>query len=43
MTLVDGRVFFDRTTAPTLENLMQQLQEQREHRPPAAAAGRGEQ
>ena len=42
MTLVDGRVFFDRNTAPTLENLMQQLQEQRQHRRPAAT-GRGEQ
>jgi imidazolonepropionase-like amidohydrolase len=42
MTLVDGRVFFDRTTAPTLEHEMQQLQEQRQHRGPAAA-GRGEQ
>jgi imidazolonepropionase-like amidohydrolase len=42
MTLVDGRVFFDRTTAPTLEHEMQQLQEQRQHRGPAAA-GRGAQ
>ena len=42
MTLVDGRVFFDRTTAPTLEHLMQQLQEQRQHRGPGAA-GRGAQ
>ena len=42
MTLVDGRVFFDRNTAPTLENLMQQLQEQRQHRRPAAT-GRGDQ
>ena len=42
MTLVDGRVFFDRTTAPTLDNLMQQLQEQRQHRRPAAT-GKGEQ
>jgi imidazolonepropionase-like amidohydrolase len=43
MTLVDGRVFFDRNTAPTLENLMQQLAEQRQRRRPAAAAGRGNQ
>jgi len=42
MTLVDGRVFFDRTTAPTLEHLMQQLQEQRQHRGPGTA-GRGAQ
>ncbi len=42
MTLVDGRVFFDRTTAPTLEHEIQQLQEQRQHRGPAAA-GRGAQ
>jgi imidazolonepropionase-like amidohydrolase len=43
MTLVDGRVFFDRNTAPTLESLMQQLQQQRERRRPTAAAGRGDQ
>ena len=43
MTLVDGRVFFDRTIAPTLEHLMQQLQEQRQHRGPVATTGRGEQ
>ena len=43
MTLVDGRVFFDRNTAPTLEHLMQQLQEQRQRRRPAAASGRGNQ
>ncbi|MGA2382526.1 MAG: amidohydrolase family protein [Gemmatimonadales bacterium] len=42
MTLVDGRVFFDRNTAPTLDYLMQQLKEQRQHRGPVAA-GRGEQ
>jgi len=42
MTLVDGRVFFDRTTAPTLEHLMQQLQEQRQHRGPGTAE-RGDQ
>jgi imidazolonepropionase-like amidohydrolase len=29
MTLVDGRVFFDRNTAPTLEDLMQRLQQRR--------------
>jgi imidazolonepropionase-like amidohydrolase len=43
MTLVDGRVFFDRTTAPTLDNWMQQLQDQRQRRRPAAATGRGNQ
>jgi imidazolonepropionase-like amidohydrolase len=42
MTLVDGRVFFDRTTAPTLDYLMQQLKEQREHGGPARAE-RGQQ
>jgi imidazolonepropionase-like amidohydrolase len=42
MTLVDGRVFFDRNSAPTLENLMQQLQKQRQRRRPVAAAGRGD-
>ena len=42
MTLVDGRVFFDRTTAPTLEHLQQQLQEQRQQRGPGGA-GRGAQ
>ena len=42
MTLVDGRVFFDRNTAPTLEHLMQQLQEEKQHRRPAAT-GRGAQ
>ena len=42
MTLVDGRVFFDRTTAPTLDYLMQQLTEQREHGGPARAE-RGQQ
>jgi hypothetical protein len=29
MTLIDGRVFFDRSTAPTLENWMQQMRQQR--------------
>jgi imidazolonepropionase-like amidohydrolase len=32
MTLVDGRVFFDRQTAPTLENLLQQMQQRRQPR-----------
>jgi imidazolonepropionase-like amidohydrolase len=39
MTLIEGRVFFDRNTAPTLEHLMRQLREQR--RPPARAASEG--
>ncbi len=38
MTLIDGRVFFDRTTAPTLEWLIQQLREQRP-RPRVASEG----
>ncbi len=38
MTLIDGRVFFDRTTAPTLEARMQQRQPRR---PPARAASGG--
>lgn len=29
MTLVDGRVFFDRSTAPTLDNTIEQLQQRR--------------
>lgn len=37
MTLIDGRVFFDRSTAPTLENLMRQMQQRR--RPARAASG----
>ncbi len=41
-TLVDGRVFFDRDTAPTLEHLMQQLAQERQRRR-AGAAGRGNQ
>jgi len=41
MTLVDGRVFFDRDTAPTLEHLLEQLRGQREHRRQGGAAGRG--
>jgi imidazolonepropionase-like amidohydrolase len=28
MTIIDGRVFFDRTTAPTLENTIEQMQRQ---------------
>jgi imidazolonepropionase-like amidohydrolase len=39
MTLIDGRVFFDRTTAPTLEYRMQQ---QRPSRPARAASGGGQ-
>jgi imidazolonepropionase-like amidohydrolase len=38
MTLIDGRVFFDRSTAPTLEYRMQQL---RQRRPAAARAASG--
>ncbi len=38
MTLIDGRVFFDRTTAPTLEWLIQQQREQRP-RPRVASEG----
>jgi imidazolonepropionase-like amidohydrolase len=34
MTLIDGRIFFDRSTAPTLEDLMQRMQRQS---PPVAA------
>jgi len=40
MTLIDGRVFFDRSTAPTLEYRMQQM---RQARPPARAASGGDQ
>jgi imidazolonepropionase-like amidohydrolase len=29
MTLIDGRVFFDRLKAPTLENLIEQLKRRR--------------
>jgi imidazolonepropionase-like amidohydrolase len=39
MTLVDGRVFFDRDTAPTLEHLVRQLREERQRRRPSAAKG----
>jgi imidazolonepropionase-like amidohydrolase len=42
MTLVDGRVFFNRATAPTLDYVIQQLQEQRQRRGPGAV-GRGDQ
>jgi len=41
-TLVDGRVFFDRDTAPTLENLIEQMRRQpprRGGRPITAAGG----
>lgn len=38
MTLIDGRVFFDRATAPTLEFLMQQLR-QRQGRHPVTSMG----
>jgi imidazolonepropionase-like amidohydrolase len=40
MTLIDGRVFFDRRTAPTLENLIQQTRQQRA--PGRAASGGGQ-
>ena len=40
MTLIDGRVFFDRRTAPTLENLIQQIRQQRA--PGRAASGGGQ-
>jgi imidazolonepropionase-like amidohydrolase len=39
MTVIDGRVFFDRATAPTLEHLMQQIQQQRPR--PRAASDEG--
>jgi imidazolonepropionase-like amidohydrolase len=39
MTLIDGRVFFDRATAPTLERLIQQLRERERRRMPAASSG----
>ena len=32
-TLVDGRVFFDRDTSPTLENLLEQMKQQPPRRP----------
>jgi imidazolonepropionase-like amidohydrolase len=37
MTLIQGRVFFDRSTAPTLEHRMQQLRQRRPQRPRAAS------
>jgi imidazolonepropionase-like amidohydrolase len=39
MTLIDGRVFFDRNKAPTLENLIEQLK----HRPRANTTSEGAQ
>ena len=41
MTLVDGRVFFDRSTAPTLDNTIEQLQ-QRRPRPRVTSDGGGQ-
>jgi imidazolonepropionase-like amidohydrolase len=41
MTLVDGRVFFDRNTAPTLEHLMQQQQQRRPRPRVTSDAGGG--
>ena len=40
-TLIDGRVYFDRNTAPTLENVMEQLRQQppRRGRRPITAGG----
>jgi len=40
-TLIDGRVFFDRDTAPTLENTMEQMRRQQPRRggPPITSAG----
>jgi hypothetical protein len=29
MTLIDGRVFFDRATSPTLEQLIEQMKQRR--------------
>ena len=40
MTLIDGRVFFDRATAPTLEYLMQQMK-QRPGKTPVSMGGIG--
>ncbi|HKG91075.1 MAG TPA: amidohydrolase [Gemmatimonadaceae bacterium] len=37
MTLIDGRVFFDRATAPTLEWLMEQLKKQQPVKTPVSA------
>ncbi len=39
MTLIDGRVFFDRSTAPTLEWLIQQRQQQQRPRPRVSSEG----
>ncbi len=39
MTLIEGRVFFDRSTAPTLEDTMRRMQQRR--RPAARAASGG--
>jgi len=39
MTLVDGRVFFDRKTAPTLENTIEQLQQRRQQRTRVTSEG----
>jgi imidazolonepropionase-like amidohydrolase len=41
MTLIDGRVFFDRNTAPTLENTIEQLRQQppRRGRRPITSGG----
>jgi imidazolonepropionase-like amidohydrolase len=39
MTLIDGRVFFDRATAPTLEYLMEQLRQRQQRRPVTSMGG----
>jgi hypothetical protein len=31
MTLIDGRVFFDRATSPTLEQLIEQMKQRKPH------------
>jgi imidazolonepropionase-like amidohydrolase len=41
MTLIDGRVFFDRSTAPTLEWRMQQQRQAQPARTPPRTAGGG--
>jgi imidazolonepropionase-like amidohydrolase len=41
MTLVDGRVFFDRNTAPTLENTIERLQQRRTRPRVTSDAGGG--
>jgi len=41
-TLIDGRVFFDRDSAPTLENLIEQMRRQQPRqggRPVTSAGG----